>query len=76
MNPRYRHKKQQPTRRPAGRETQWGQVMGTLELSEMVENITRDQVKLEKDQRKAEEILHSNINEEKISEHDNNMKEF
>lgn len=41
----------------------------------MVENIARDQVKLEKDQRKAEEILHSNINEEKISKHDNNMKE-
>lgn len=34
----------------------------------MVENITTDQVKLEKEQRKAEEILHSNINEEKISQ--------
>lgn len=41
----------------------------------MVENITIDRVKWDKDQRKAEEILHSNINE-KISKHDNNMKEF
>lgn len=34
----------------------------------MVKNITTDQVKLEKEQSKAEEILHSKINEEKISQ--------